>query len=1698
MATTLTDTLFSTRYRDDYADSNHYHRILFNSGVVLQARELTQMQTIIQKEIERFGKNVFKEGAAVLGGGITVDTRYEFVKLDTTVNTLPVVPSSLVGAIITGSISGVQAKVLEVVPSVGGDPDTLYIQYTSTSAATSSATGIRFTAGENLTNSVKLLTSQTVNTVADPAVGAGTRASTQKGFFFTQGHFVQADAQTIIISKYTNNPTLSVGFKVAQSVYTADDDNNLYDNQTANLNLTSPGADRYRIDMTLAVSSDVDSDEIFVYYANIQEGIVKEVVSADESYNKIADFNATRVREINGDFIKKPFTITYEDHPTDNTKFNLIVSPGLAYINGYRKEKIGTTKIEVNKATATETVTNDIISIGIGNYVFADTVLGVPNIDTFETYNLRSSVSYGGSTIGTARVKSVEEDGANYRFYLFDIQMNSGQDFRDVRSIGTSLTSYANLILENNNATLKDTINNDLLFPFKHDRVSAMTNISYTILQRDLKTTDGLGAASLNTLSGGEAYTDTNDWIFAKTSDGVIFTPVITITNGGLDAAISGAPAGQQVEIIYKKQISASVRTKTLTNTTVTTTVTTPASGAPYINLGKADIIDTARVTLVDSDGQDVSGRFILDNGQRDNFYDVGRLVLKGNQTSPSGNVFVRFNYYSHGAAGDLFAPNSYPAPYGDIPKYTLTNGTEVELNSTLDFRSRIDDTGSNFTGATARYNPLPTNTSLVTADVTYFLPRYDKLILTNPLKYLEGNASFDPQFPLTPANSLELYKIRMNPGSISTDDMITRQMEAKGFTMKDIAGLENRLDTLEEVTALSLLEVDLKNFSVLDSAGVDRTKAGFLVDNFRDHLSSDTNNIEYRASINPQQNILRPLFNEEDTRLLYDSSQSTNVVLKGDNLYIKYDHLSYINQPLASGTENVNPFAVITNRGHVTLSPASDNWKETKVAAIKIISGGTRLDTNSSRLFGNWGWNWGGVTVGQNIGAASTSVSTRGRTTTTTTSVNRVVSEQTIREVIGDRVLDVALIPFMRSRKVFFKVQGLRPNTRHFAFFGGTDVNDWVDGTASFARVATQTEDFGSKFNRATVHPDTSTAADRILTSDAAGSIEGSFFIPNTNSNRFRTGKTFFELMDVTGGDPTAALSRARGIFTSKGVLETVERSIRSTREISIATISSSSSVTTPEPDRGGGGGEGGGDQGDPLAQSFFVDKPAGVFISKVKTYFKTKDATIPVQLQIRPMIAGVPDSIPVPGGVKFVAPADVQISNDASLATEFEFDEPIFLQPFTEYAIVLLAESVDYNAYIAETEQFELNSTSRKIVRQPSLGSLFLSQNGSTWNPVQSKDMKFELMQAKFKTTSATAILENVDIPKRLLENNPFSVDNASQTVSVFHQNHGFIVGDNVVISGLDSSLNYGGGITGSVINGTQIITAVDENNYQFNMSSTASAGITFGGLTALASENHHYEVIVPSIATLIPTSTDILCDVKLTSGKSQAGNEVQYNVDNNYTRLTINEDNYLEEPKVMANREREIAEMASAKSANIRLTLTTGDSDLSPIVDMQRASMWLIHNMIDYQDSAGSSGVLVDLNRNNPINYADESDPNGGSHFSKHIVKTVVLEQKAVGVKILLSANRPSQADFDVYYKVGAEADNFDAISWSLIAAEENLVSDENPFTYRDYTYLVGSTGGLSTPFDKFTIKIVMKSRSSAKIPTFKDLRVIAMAV
>ncbi len=128
--------------------------------------------------------------------------------------------------------------------------------------------------------------------------------------------------------------------------------------------------------------------------------------------------------------------------------------------------------------------------------------------------DLRSAVTHGGSTIGTARVRHVEEDNSNYRLYLFDIKMNSGQNFSDVKSIGTSSTNFFNLVLEVSKAVLKDAANSSLLFELPNTRPQSISDISLRVQRRfTIPDTGASGNGSLSVPANGEAFADLSLWI---------------------------------------------------------------------------------------------------------------------------------------------------------------------------------------------------------------------------------------------------------------------------------------------------------------------------------------------------------------------------------------------------------------------------------------------------------------------------------------------------------------------------------------------------------------------------------------------------------------------------------------------------------------------------------------------------------------------------------------------------------------------------------------------------------------------------------------------------------------------------------------------------------------------------------------------------------------------------------------------------------------------------------------------------------------------------------------------------------------------------------------------------------------------------------------------------------------------------------
>jgi len=1157
MATNLTKTTFDTTYKDDFTDTDNYHKILFNSGRILQARELTQAQTILQKQIERFGNNIFKEGAVVKAGGIIFNNAYEFIKLNTTSNALPSDTSTLVGTTFASQDGkDIQAEVIEVVDASGSDPATLYVRYVKTSGATASADSIRMPNAVNINNG-----SITLTTATTGAAGTGIRAHVNSGIFYIKGHFVFTEDQNLIVSKYTDDFTGDVGFKVIEDVVTADDDEGLFDNQGAVSNTAAPGADRYRIRLTLSKKDDITGSENFVFLARLKNGGVEKIADQADPFNVPSKVTAQRIHENSGDYVVNPFTAQFT-LDSASTHLLLDVSDGIAVINGNRVSR-NPSQIRVAKSQSTFTVNNETTVFSLGNYVKVSgsngNTAGLPNISNFESLSIQSAADFGGSKIGTARVRAITEDGANFRFYLFDVVMNAGQAFSSAKSIGTSANNYFDIILEGTPAVaeLHETNLNTAIYDMTNSRPSNVENIILTTQRYagSISVTPagsgGVGDGVTGTmppLSGSETYTNTGDWVIAK-NDSDVFTGSRTFTGSGTNSVtfqLDSSAQGTYEVIYYVKNTSGSIRSKTLTTIdSEGVTMSTDSDGLRVLSLSKADIFDV--IEIRDSDptsSVDISSRFIFDNGQRDNFYDVGRLILKSGQSEPPGNVKVKYRYFDHGGTGNFFTINSYDSDevggYKNIPLYTATGGRVYDLASSFDFRSVKSATPGQFSSV---IHELPQPGDTITSNNSYYFQQAGKLVLDadGVLTFVRGDVGSRVRtFPTAPANTMALHDIVLGANTLDDSDVLITPVQNKRFTMKDIGTLEKRVERLEEAVTLSFLEVNTKNFEVLDSSGNNRTRSGLIADNFDDQLFTDTVDENYAAAIDPFVGVLHPTFNEDNIRLVFDNSASTNVVLKGDNVYIDYDSAEYLDASKASTTVKINPFDYAQYNGLMVLSPSSDEWRDTKNVTGKVTNGGTQLDTKQAYLWNNHNWNWGGTPIDKLTVGSRTSQ-------TFNSTFNKVISDEKVRKVVNERIIDTVLIPFQRQKKIFFKAGGLRPNTQHFAFYDRYDVSSWVR-EETFVRYASTNTDFGNKHKNATSHPEGS----GLLVSDGNGVIEGSFFV---EAGKYRTGTREFALIDVTAYTKEFAKSNSRAVanFTSIGQLEINEQDIINTRVITV-----------------------------------------------------------------------------------------------------------------------------------------------------------------------------------------------------------------------------------------------------------------------------------------------------------------------------------------------------------------------------------------------------------------------------------------------------------------------------------------------------------------------------------------------------------------
>ena len=867
------------------------------------------------------------------------------------------------------------------------------------------------------------------------------------------------------------------------------------------------------------------------------------------------------------------------------------------------------------------------------------------------------------------------------------------------------------------------------------------------------------------------------------------------------------------------------------TDFTTSDTITGTSSGA------------TAAVSAVTAGSKVITSSFTLDTGQRDNFYDIARIVRKKGATAPRGRLLVVYDFFAH-SAGDFFSVDSYSnvggqMDYDNIPTYTATRvdpddpepSGEFPLADCIDFRptcenitgasttlSTIDEiTGDSFdffhrqfdgSGAVSIDTPQPD--SFVQADFEFFLNKRAALFLTSEgdFRLIEGQSAEVPVEPKDLENAMKLAKFFIPAYTFKPTDVQIERLKTQRFTMRDIGRLQDRIENIEFSTALSLLERDAESFEIQDANGLNRFKSGFVVDNFSGHRLGNTLNKDYKCAIDMVEKELRPKCVLRNASLLEvnttDSARTTAGYQKtGDLLTLPYTSTTLTEQPYATKVENVQPFLVASFVGQVELSPSGDEWFETEIAPDLIINVEGNFDavlTANQNAIGTvwnaWETTWSGrvrefTERRNNVIQGFATV----RSNLQRTGLRTRVVENITEESLGSKVISRSLIPFVRPRTLTFTGTGFKPRTRVYIFFDGQDVNSFVTpASTTFTTTGASSVALGSA-----------------LVTSASGRLEGTFAIPDTrfpgqeSNPRFKTGEVAFRVTSSATNDrSTAPETFGDTIYFAKGTLEVEQETIVATRNGIVTTDTITENDTILEnrllftQNRANGAG------GDPLAQTFIVDQEGGCFITKLDLYFQAKDENLPVRVEIREVINGYPGPRILPFGRKVLEPSDVNLSDTAATATTFTFDSPIFLNEGREYCIVVLTDSLFYRLWISEMGQLDVGG-SRLVSEQPHLGVLFKSQNNTTWNAIQAEDMKFTLYRAEFSPTSGTIALTNdnigdettaedgsTEVYGKRLGTNPLVMTNSTTAIKVRHPDHGmYSTSNNVTITGAKSGI-------------------------------------------------------------------------------------------------------------------------------------------------------------------------------------------------------------------------------------------------------------------------------------------------------------------
>jgi hypothetical protein len=441
-------------YFDDFDATKNYNKVLFKPAYPIQARELNNIQSILQGQIEAMGDNLFKEGSVVIPGNSSYKPRFHCVQIQSEFLGVPVnlYLDNLVGKKIIGRTSGVTAKVVTYITNQQSDNGnyTLYLNYEDSSDDGNSTefffddeilvtqTALEFgnsfiTAGEGF-----------ANTIISGAARTGTAFTQSAGIFYLRGNFVTVDDQILILDQYITASSYRVGFQIEEKIITADDDGDLFDNASGFNNYTAPGADRLQITARLAKKAINNFDsQGFVQIAEVQNGQLKNAINNTSKYNELGNELAKRTFEESGHYYIKELQtkikeslnnlegnrgvyredqLTQRGNVPSDDQMIYQVSPGKAYVRGFETEIKSPQFVDIPKPRTARNMGSTGVSFDFAPTLKVNRVTGNAPIgfNTSNTLSLRDQrvganvFATPGAEIGKGRIYDFALESGSY------------------------------------------------------------------------------------------------------------------------------------------------------------------------------------------------------------------------------------------------------------------------------------------------------------------------------------------------------------------------------------------------------------------------------------------------------------------------------------------------------------------------------------------------------------------------------------------------------------------------------------------------------------------------------------------------------------------------------------------------------------------------------------------------------------------------------------------------------------------------------------------------------------------------------------------------------------------------------------------------------------------------------------------------------------------------------------------------------------------------------------------------------------------------------------------------------------------------------------------------------------------------------------------------------------------------------------